>query len=36
MCLRDVCRRSPLVVAFPRDEQQIVDVFDWAARGSWP
>ena len=33
MCLRAL-PAQPLVVAFPRDEQQILDVFDWAARQS--
>ena len=31
MCLRAL-PAQPLVVAFPRDEQQILDVFDWATR----
>jgi alkyldihydroxyacetonephosphate synthase len=31
MCLRAL-PAQPLVVAFPRNEQQILDVFDWAAR----
>jgi len=31
ICLREL-PPQPLVVAFPRDEQQILDVFDWATR----